>query len=146
MFSKTCQYALQAILYISLHSDDFKPVGLKAISKAQEIPHFFLSKILQDLVRQKILNSIKGPNGGFFLNKSADKLSLHKIVEIIDGPDIFDRCGIGLKKCSDKSPCPIHFEYKQVKEKIKHLLNEKTVAELCEDIKNGHSIVNYKTT
>jgi len=144
MFSKTCQYALQAMLYISLHSEDNKPIGLKSISAAQDVPHFFLSKILQDLVKQKLLGSIKGPNGGFFLIKKPSKISLLKVVEAVDGQDIFDNCGIGLKKCSDKTPCPIHFDYKIVKEKIKTLLTQKTLAELCEDIKSGQSIVNYK--
>jgi DNA-binding IscR family transcriptional regulator len=67
-----------------------------------------------------------------------------KIVETIDGSDIFDRCGIGLRKCSDQTPCPIHFQYKIVKEKIRDLLTEKTLAELCQDVENGQSIVTYK--
>ena len=144
MFSRTCQYALQAILYISLHSKDQSAVGLRKIAESQEIPIHFLSKILQNLVRHKILVSTKGLNGGFALNKSPNRLKLIKIVEVIDGLDIFDRCGIGLKACSDKTPCPIHFEYKEVKNKTRELLNSKTISQLCEDVKNGQSIVTYK--
>lgn len=144
MFSKSCEYAIQSILYITLHSKEGKAVGLKQISQSQQVPLHFLSKILQQLVRHKILNSIKGPNGGFSLNISPDKLRLIKIVEIIDGLDIFERCGIGLKKCSDKTPCPIHFDYKVVKDKIKNLLSEKTLSELCLDVNRGQSIVTYK--
>lgn len=144
MFSRSCEYALQSILYITLHSKDGKAVGLKQISRSQQVPLHFLSKILQQLVRYKILNSVKGPNGGFSLNISPNKLRLIKIVEIIDGLDIFDRCGIGLKKCSDKTPCPIHFDYKLVKNNIRSLLSEKTLAELCEDVNRGQSIVTYK--
>ena len=144
MFSKSCQYALQAILYITLHSNGKAPVGLRDIAGSQNIPIHFLSKILQNLVKQKVLVSTKGPTGGFTLNKSPHRLKLIKIVEIFDGLDIFDRCGIGLKTCSDKKPCPIHFEYKAVKDKTRELLNSKTLSELCEDVKNGHSIVTYK--
>ncbi len=64
-----------------------------------------------------------------------------RIVEITDGLDVFDRCGIGLKACSEKKPCPIHFEYKNVKEKTKELLSSKTLTQLCEDVENGQSIV-----
>lgn len=143
MFTRSCEYALQAILYIAITSKDGGAVGLKEIADSQKIPAHFLSKILQVLVKNKVLKSTKGPSGGFSLLKKASQLKLIKVVEIIDGLDMFDRCGIGLKKCSDKSPCPIHFEYKAVKERIKSLLIDKTVEELCEDVKNGQSIVTY---
>ena len=126
MFSRSCEYALQSILYITLHSKDNKAVGLKQISESQKIPPHFLSKILQQLVKAKILNSTKGPNGGFSLKVSPNRLRLIKVVDTIDGLEIFNRCGIGLKKCSDKSPCPVHFEFKAVKDKIRQVLTEKT--------------------
>lgn len=143
MFTRSCEYALQAVLYIALNAKDGGSVGLKDIAGSQKIPLHFLSKILQTLVKNKILISTKGPSGGFSLVKSPSKLKLIKIVEIIDGLDIFNRCGIGLKKCSDKTPCPIHFEYKVVKDNIKSLLNDKSLEELCEDVENGQSIVSY---
>ncbi|TDI69139.1 MAG: Rrf2 family transcriptional regulator [Bacteroidetes bacterium] len=144
MFSRSCEYALQSILYITLHSKNGKAVGLKQISDSQKIPLHFLSKILQQLVKGKVLNSIKGPNGGFALNVSPNRLRLIKVVELIDGLDIFDRCGIGLKKCSDKTPCPIHFDFKVVKEKIRQVLTEKTLSELCDDVDKGLSIVSFR--
>ncbi len=143
MFSRSCEYALQSILYICLHSQEGKAIGLKEISATQQVPLHFLSKILQQLVKGKVLNSMKGPNGGFSLNVPPDKLKLIRVVEIIDGLDIFNRCGIGLKQCSDKTPCPIHFEYGVVKEKIMQLLTEKSLDELCKDVNKGLSIVNY---
>jgi len=144
MFSRSCQYALQAVLYIALHSKNKNAIGLKEIADSQKIPIHFLSKILQNLVKYKVLTSIKGPNGGFSLVKSPSQLKLMKIVEITDGLDVFDRCGIGLKACGDKKPCPIHFEYKKVKEKTIELLSTKSLAELCEDVESGQSIVTYK--
>jgi Rrf2 family protein len=144
MFSRTCQYALQAVLYIALHANENRAVGLKEISNSQEIPLHFLSKILQTLVKNNILTSTKGPHGGFSLKIPADKFSLLEIVKIIDGTDIFERCGIGLKVCSDTKPCPIHNDYKLVKAKIKSLLGEKTLLDLCEDVNAGKSIVTFK--
>lgn len=144
MFSRSCEYALQSILYIALHSKNGQAVGLKDISESQDIPLHFLSKILQQLVKHKLLRSTKGPRGGFALNVPAHELRLLMIVRVIDGLDIFDRCGIGLKQCSDKTPCPVHFEYKEVKNKIRDLLDKKSLLELCEDVANGQSIVVYK--
>lgn len=143
MFSKTCQYALQSILFIAVKTKEVKAVGLKEIAESQHIPSHFLSKILQDLVKRGILNSIKGPNGGFSFQKTPKQLRLIKVVELIDGPGIWDKCGIGLKACSDENPCPIHHKYKRLKADIKEMLTHKNVYELAEDINNGSAIINY---
>ena len=73
--------------------------------------------------------------------KSADKVYLNEVVEIMDGTDLFDRCGLGLKKCSDKAPCPIHTKFKQVKADIWELLSTKSVAQLANDVEKGLAII-----
>ena len=143
MFSRSCQYALQSVLYIHLHSNNGLAIKIKDISDSQNIPIHFLGKILQILVKHKILLSIKGPNGGFTLTKAGDDMKLLEVVEAVDGLDIFDQCGIGLKVCSDDHPCPIHHEYGIVKNKIRDILTNKTIEELCQDVKTGHSLVNF---
>ena len=144
MFSRTCEYAIQAVIYLAFHQEVSARVGLKKISESQDIPIFYLSKILQTLVKANILDSSKGPGGGFGLKVPAKKLTLMNIVAAIEGLEIFDRCGIGLKVCSDKSPCPIHHLYKEVKEGIRYLLEHQTLEDICKDIEDGKSIyVNY---
>ncbi len=125
MFSKTCEYALQAILYVAKKKDT-KAIGLKQIANSTDIPMHYLGKILQTLVKSKVLKSIKGPNGGFYLTKPAKDFTILQIVLLIDGQDVFDNCILGLKICSDKTQCPIHSEYKE----IKRLLSKKTIEEL----------------
>lgn len=144
MFSKSCEYGIQATIYIALHASTTKNISIKEIAKEQGIPAQYLSKIMQLLVKKNIVESMKGPNGGFILKKNPNKLTLFEIIEIIDGTDIFDKCGMGLKKCLDKEPCPIHSEYKLVKAKIKKILKEKSVNQLVEDINQGKSILNFR--
>ena len=74
MFSKSCEYGLQAILYIALHARPDRKVGLKEIADNQDIPAHFLSKILQILVKYKLLVSVKGPNGGFGLYRKPEDI------------------------------------------------------------------------
>lgn len=144
MFSKSCEYGLQAMIYIVLHSDKGKNVSLKEIAHNQEIPLHFLSKILQLLVKHKFIGSTKGPNGGFYPLKPPHKITLLAIAKTIDGNNLFKRCGLGLKKCSDTAPCPIHHEYKVVKQNIERILSNKSIAELSEDVEQGKYIVNFK--
>jgi len=141
MFSTSCHYGLQAMIFISLHATDDYNVELNKIASEQNIPKHFLSKILQMLVKNKLLVSMKGPTGGFNLSRPADEIVLIEVVEAIDGLDMFTQCGIGLKKCDDDHPCPIHQDYKKIRERIQHLFETKTLKELSEDVERGDSIV-----
>lgn len=140
MFSASCHYGLQAMFYIALHSTDEKNVDLNEIAVEQNIPKHFLSKILQLLVKHKLLVSMKGPTGGYKLNRPADEICLLEIVEAIDGLDIFDQCGIGFRKCNPDKPCPIHTDYKKIRDKVHQLFEKKTLVTLNEETNNGHSM------
>lgn len=144
MFSTSCHYGLQAMLYIAHHSFEEKNIELTRISESQDIPKHFLSKVLQLLVKAKLLISMKGPTGGFRLSRPADKISLIEIIEAIDGLDVFNTCGMGFKKCDDKHPCPIHHDYTKVRNQIENLFMEKTLLDLDEDIRLGDSIVSLR--
>lgn len=141
MFSTSCDYGLQAMLFLALHHTEGENIDLTSIAKELDIPKHFLSKILQILVKHKLLVSMKGPTGGFRLNRDPSEISLIEIIEAIDGLDIFNECGIGFKKCNDDHPCPIHHEYKEVRNKIQKLFENKSLQELTEDVRNGESIV-----
>lgn len=146
-FSRSCEYALQAALYIAVQTaNGVTYVPLQEIAASQDIPSHFLSKVLQLLVRQRILLSLKGPHGGFALVKNPDQVTLLDIVSVIDGLDTFDRCGIGLRDCSDESPCPVHHEYKVIKNRIRHVLSSKTLAELGRDVERGNAIISFKNS
>lgn len=141
MFSASCHYGLQAMFYIAVHSTDEKNVDLKEIAEQQNIPKHFLSKILQLLVKNKLLVSMKGPTGGYKLNRPADEITLIEIVDAIDGLDIFDQCGIGFRKCNPDKPCPIHTDYKKIRDRVYHLFENKTLVTLNKEINNGDSMI-----
>ncbi|MDX1586290.1 MAG: Rrf2 family transcriptional regulator [Balneolaceae bacterium] len=140
MFSASCHYGLQAMFYIALHSTDEKNVDLNRIAEEKNIPKHFLSKILQLLVKDKLLVSMKGPNGGYRLSRPADEITLLEIVEAIDGLDIFDQCGIGFRKCNPDNPCPIHHDYKRIRDRVYKLFEVKTLVSLNEEIEEGNSM------
>lgn len=140
MFSASCHYGLQAMFYIACHSSQKKNVELSEIAAEQNIPKHFLSKILQSLVKQKLLVSMKGPTGGFKLSRPADSIHIVDVVEAIDGLDIFTQCGIEHKECDENDPCPIHDEYHRIREEVFHLFKTKTLETMAEDLRNGNSL------
>lgn len=129
LFSRSCQYGIQAILYIAKNSDQ-PYVSIRRIADANEISFHFLSKILQKLTQKDILNSFKGPKGGVCLAKSADTINLLDIVAAIDGLDSFDKCIIGLPNCNTEDPCVLHHQWKENSIRIKKMLGDMTVAQL----------------
>ncbi len=137
MFSKTCEYAIRAMLFIAQKSEQGNKIGIKEISKGVGAPEHFLAKILQDLSRKGLVQSIKGPNGGFFIGDSSRKTTLADIVKAIDGDQLFTGCGLGLKNCSEKNPCPLHDEFKVIRKKIHNMLESSTVSEFNIELIKG---------
>lgn len=127
MLSASCHYGLQAMLHIACNSNHNKNVDLKSIASTQQIPSHYLSKILQLLVRQKLLISMKGPTGGYQLAREADSITLLDVIEVIDGLDAFSKCGIFNGACNEKHQCSIHEHYRKSMEDIRQLYKDAKV-------------------
>jgi Rrf2 family protein len=137
IFSKTCEYGMRAVFFIAHRTAGGGKVGIKEIAVGIDSPEHFLAKILQDLSRRGIVQSAKGPNGGFYLDENSLKRPLSDIVEAIDGKGLFLGCGLGIKQCSEVNPCPLHNEFKAIRNQIQHLMYHKTIAEFNEDLNLG---------
>ena len=138
MFSKACEYAIKASIFIATQSLLLQKVSLKDVAKAIESPEAYTSKILQQLGRNLIINSEKGPTGGFSMDKQQlDRVTLSTIVTAIDGDQIYNGCGLGLRKCSELMPCPVHHQFKAVRDQLKYMLESTYVKSLTMDVKVG---------
>lgn len=138
MFSKACEYGIKATIYIAKKSLEDKKVSLKVVAKAINSPEAFTSKILQQLTRNNIINSEKGPKGGFYMDsRELEKVMLSTIVFAIDGDVIYKGCGLGLKRCNENMPCPVHYQFKKIREELKEMLETTSVKSLSMDVKNG---------
>lgn len=131
MLSKSAEYAIRAMIYLEVKSDGKSNLGIKAIADEIGSPVHFTAKILQVLAKQGLISSIKGPNGGFCINKDAPPVKLIQVIEAIDGKRIFTGCIIGLKNCSDSNPCPIHNEYKVARNKLLIMFNERSIRDIA---------------
>jgi len=136
MFSKTCEYAIRALIFIAQKSKDGHKVGIKQISEGIDAPESFIAKILQILSKKSLVQSLKGPTGGFYLDHDSLQNSLADIVIAIDGDKIFVGCGLGLSFCSENTPCPIHFKFKKVRTDIYNMLRSARLGELQEQLES----------
>lgn len=138
MLSNTCKYAVRAVLYLAVYDGLGNKIGIKQISKDLDIPSPFLGKILQILVRHRILSSTKGPNGGFSLGRDPKDIFLMDVVQVIDGMDSFHKCVIGVTYCSEQvNPCALHTRYASLREEIRIIFEHETIEGLIKDSKAG---------
>lgn len=137
MLSVSCKAAIKAAVFLGSKSGPGEKFGLKEIAEFINENEHTVGKILQKLVKQRIINSSKGPTGGFFLTEKQKKQPIITIVEAIDGKDVFKQCVLGLSRCSEIHPCPFHNDFKPIKESFKKLCVEKRVVDLYQDVNNG---------
>lgn len=131
LFSKTCEYALQAMIYIARNKSD-KPVLLGDISQDMQIPRHYLSKVLAPLSREGLIESKKGVYGGILLGKPPEQIRLMDVIRAVDGDQFIEKCIIGFPVCDDEYPCPLHDIWRGCKTHLIHEFRNRSLAQIDE--------------
>ncbi|MGM0507179.1 MAG: RrF2 family transcriptional regulator [Bacteroidota bacterium] len=129
LLSKSCVYGLRAALFLSA-GEQGQYIPIRNMSEKLDISFHFLTKILQQLTAEGLLESYKGPNGGVRLTRGSDEVSLLDIVRAIDGDAMFKECALGLPGCGHMTPCPMHDKWTVTREQIRDMLEGTTLKEL----------------
>lgn len=129
LLSKSCVYGLRAALFLSA-GEQGQYIPIRNMSEKLDISFHFLTKILQQLTADGLLESYKGPNGGVRLTRGSDEVSLLDIVRAIDGDAMFKECALGLPGCGHMTPCPMHDKWTVTREQIREMLEKTTLKEL----------------
>jgi len=134
LYSKSAEYAIQAMIYLA-EKNTSEPIMISKIAKEYNIPYQFLAKIMQILVKQRLVVATRGRKGGVNLAKDSKDIFLHQIVYAVDGqPPDKDQCVIGLDKCSDEVPCPLHDQWKPIRKQIREMLTSEPLDDLAERV------------
>jgi len=134
IFTNATEYAIRGLAELSGRSTGGNML-LDQLVQGTDLPRDFMAKIFQKLVRGGILVSAKGRGGGFALARPAHQISLMQVVEAMEGPQLLDRCVVGLERCNDQMPCPQHDLYKPIRQRLKDYLNTTSVADLASSLK-----------
>ena len=135
-FSKSFGYALRGILFVAMIKDEDRRVHVDEIATRLAVPRHFLAKIMNRVVKEGILDSTKGPYGGFSVNKETLSSPLIRLLKITDGMEQFNSCVLKLRKCNKANPCPLHFLMEQSRDDLLKNFSETTVADLLKQDKN----------
>ena len=131
LYSKSCEYALKALMQFPPKNDETK-LSLRGICQQANIPEAYTRKVFQALVQAGFLRAVTGPSGGYQLSGSPQTISLLDIIHAVEGPKVFDRCLMGAVSCRSKNKCPVHETWLAVRGSLLDALEKKTLAELIE--------------
>ncbi len=133
VYSRSTQYAIRAMAHLAAHKGD-EFVRTQDIARSTGIPLPFLSKITQALARHGLVDSMRGRGGGIHLMRSPREITLEDIVLAVDGTEIGETCVLGLPRCSDDAPCPVHEVWKGLRAQMRRSLHERTLADLARSL------------
>ena len=136
MLSNTSKTAIKAVIYLAGKSECTK-ASIREVADHINASEHTVGKVLQTLARHKIIISLKGPSGGFFLSDQQKFQPISVIIESIEGKGVFKECGLGLSKCSEIHPCPIHDEYKIARGLMERIFREKMIKDLHDPVTDG---------
>ncbi len=134
MLSTSCKAAIKAVVFLASQFEPGEKFSLTMVSQHIGASEHTVGKILQALVKNKLIKSSKGPGGGFYITKEQLEIPVIKIVQAIDGKELFKECALGLNKCNSERPCPIHFEYKKAREVMEQIFLKNKIADLCRPV------------
>lgn len=135
--SKRGEYGLRALQDLAVHYQDV-PISNKELAQRNNIPNKFLEQILLALKHGRIVNSQKGPQGGYSLARPPENITLAEVIRLLDGPlapvpcvseTAFEPCG-----CPNMEACGLRKVMKQVRDVVAGMMENTTLADLV--IKN----------
>ena len=117
LYSKGCEYTLRALI-CGLELTNGQGFRAEDACREAKVPESFTRKGFQRLAHRGILQTVKGPGGGYRFPSSTRTISILQIVRIVDGEEAYRHCVMGLSQCVDKAPCPIHEIWKKMKKRL----------------------------
>ena len=131
MLTRTGEYALRALIHLACNEREW-PIAGRQIAEETGIPAKYLSTVLSDLVRTKVLNSARGKKGGFCLVRPPKKTFLFDILEPFEPVLAPDRpCPFANKICNDDDPCLGHEAWKKVRDGYYRFLRKTSISDVA---------------
>jgi Rrf2 family iron-sulfur cluster assembly transcriptional regulator len=124
------RYAVTAMLDVSLHTET-GPVPLTDISERQGISLSYLEQLFAKLRKHELVNSVRGPGGGYFLSRDAKAISVREVIAAVDESVDATKCQ-GKGNCQNGTTCLTHHLWSDLSEQIESFLSEISLGELVE--------------
>lgn len=133
VYSKTTEYAIRALAFMAT-SPEGTLVRAHEISQKTSVPYAYIAKTFQVLVGMEILESRRGPDGGFSLRRKPSEIRLIDIMKALDDTrqSPLSKCVMGLEICGEANPCPLHSAWAAAKKRIMEQLEKNTLLDMAD--------------
>jgi Rrf2 family transcriptional regulator, iron-sulfur cluster assembly transcription factor len=122
------RFAVTAMLDLAMHGGK-RPVTLAGISQRQSISLSYLEQLFGKLRRHTLVDSVRGPGGGYTLARGLDKMSVADIITAVDEPLDATQCG-GKENCRDEGRCMTHDLWATLNDKMYEYLDSVKLSDL----------------
>ncbi len=134
MISSTAEYALRAIVHLATRSE--KAQTAQQIAEITRVPSGYLSKVLQDLAKARIVLSQRGPNGGFTLSRPPEEISILEVINAVDPIQRIHACPLGLPEHGTKL-CALHQRLDDAMSYVEQMFRDSTMADMMKPSRSG---------
>jgi len=124
MLNQTAIYAIRAMGFLASQDTD-DPILSSLIAEKMDIPHNFLSKILNRLAQAELIQATRGRRGGFKLARPGSEIFLHEVVGLFMKINDYKKCFLGLRKCDGN--CGLHLRWRIISEQFEKMLKGTTI-------------------
>lgn len=135
LFSRSAKSAIQVMIYLA-DNEENGLVTEHAIQQVYDMPPNLLDDLIQKLAHNRLIRPVQGTDDGISLARPASEITTLEIVDAIEGPPPEkEMCVLGLDECSDTAPCALHNHWTHDKSLVHGILEEHTLADLCESMR-----------
>ena len=125
--SRRVDYALRAVIHLASEENAGRVCTSAEIAEREQIPKTFLEKIFQQLLRNRVLRSRRGPNGGYELGRPANQLSFRDVIEAVEGPIALNVCVGEHPDCSLLGTCGMNRVWAEGQRRVMDLFESTTI-------------------
>lgn len=138
LLSRASEYGVQVMVELC-HTPNGEFVAVSDLAKRRNLSPSFLSKVVNQLVEHGLVDSQRGPGGGVRLGHPAEQIRMIDVVEAIDGTSFLTGCVMGLLECRDSAPCPMHSQWKPVRDSILEMFAGRMLSDVAGKLEPRHT-------
>ena len=125
------RYGVKAMVDLAINYGE-EPVSIKSISERQSISEYYLEQLFSTLRRAELIKSIRGAQGGYILNRSPEQITIHQIIEVLEGPIEVSNC-LEDAACNNIDCCATRLLWKKIKDSIDSVTSSITLKDIVDD-------------
>lgn len=127
------RYGLKSIFELALHEEREEPLSLKCIAERNGLSELYLEQIFAKLKKAGLVKSIRGAQGGYYLSRSSDEITVGEVLRALEGPIVPSDCVIEDAENCGVSFCATKSVWKRIKDSVDQVIDTMTLGDMLRE-------------